>query len=313
MARFFKKLYSSQKETIEDDFLELDDEKVGDTLGVKFINTFKHSHGTLVKVTAHKHPSAKSVEGTIEPEIKCDDYIVKAKLQTSNKFEATISAVDKLTKGATAFITGKCELGPETSKNTVDVGVDYLNKDYGSLNLKFSTPITLETSSMELYGAFVGHTQGASIGADVIARVGSQEVTKTNGYVQYDDKEKSIAVWGKFDKKKGYKTGLGLYYQQNDNLKYGFEASFDPKDKDSNQIRAGGVKKFDNNFSMKGRLTITNLEEFRAGLVFKLALSPDSKVTLASDINANTLLNLKSSKKALGLGHQFGLSLSFFD
>jgi len=156
----------------------------------------------LVKVTAHKHPSARSVEGTIEPELKFEDYTLKAKLQTSNKFEATLSAADKLTKGATAFITGKCELGPETSKNTVEVGVDYLNKEYGSVNLKFVTPITLETSSMELYGAFVGHTQGASIGADVFAKVGSQEVTKSNGYVQYDDKEKSIAVWGKFDKKK---------------------------------------------------------------------------------------------------------------
>jgi len=96
-------------------------------------------------------------------------------------------------------------------------------------------------------------------------------------------------------------------------VKYGIEASFDPKDKDSNQIRIGSIKKYDANFAMKGRLTFTNLEEVRAGLVFKLALSPDSKVTLSSDINANTLLNLKSSKKALGLGHQFGLTLSFFD
>jgi len=313
MARFFKKLYSSQKETIEDDFLELDDEKVGETLGVKFINTFKHSYGSLVKVTAHKHPSARSVEGTIEPELKFEDYTLKAKLQTSNKFEATLTAADKLTKGATAFITGKCELGPETSKNTVEVGVDYLNKEYGSVNLKFMAPTTLETSNMELYGAFVGHTQGASIGADVQAKVGSQEVTKSNGYVQYDDKEKSIAVWGKFDKKKGYKAGLGVYYHQNDNVKYGFEASLDPKDKDSNQIRLGSIRKQDDSSLLKGRVTITNLEEFRFGLVYKLGLSPDSKVTIASDINANTLFNLKSSKKALSVGHQFGLTLSFFD
>lgn len=96
-------------------------------------------------------------------------------------------------------------------------------------------------------------------------------------------------------------------------MKYGFEASFDPKDKDSNQLRVGGIKKYDDHFSLKGRVTVTNLEEFRVGFVSKLALSPDSKVTFASDINANTLLNLKSSKKALGLGHQFGLTLSFFD
>jgi len=113
-------------------------------------------------------------------------------------------------------------------------------------------------------------------------------------------------------KKKGYKAGLGVYYHQNDNVKYGFEASLDPKDKDSNQIRLGSIRKQDDSL-LKGRFTITNLEEFRFGLVYKLGLSPDSKVTIASDINANTLFNLKSSKKALSVGHQFGLTLSFFD
>jgi len=92
-------------------------------------------------------------------------------------------------------------------------------------------------------------------------------------------------------------------------VKYGFEASLDPKDKDSNQIRLGSIRKQDDSSLLKGRVTITNLEEFRFGLVYKLGLSPDSKVTIASDINANTLFNLKSSKKALSVGHQFGLNL----
>jgi len=119
--------------------------------------------------------------------------------------------------------------------------------------------------------------------------------------------------FGKYDKKKGYKAGLGVNYIYSDNTRVGFEGSVDPKNQSTNQVRIGGVKTIDKNCTVKGRFTIFNLEEFRFGLVYKQVLSSDSKLTFASDINANTLLNLKSKKGAKNLGHQFGVSLSFFD
>jgi len=113
-------------------------------------------------------------------------------------------------------------------------------------------------------------------------------------------------------KKKGYKAGLGVNYHYNDSTKLGFEASVDPKDTSSNQLRFGTTRKVDDHCTLKERLSIQNLEDFRLGLVYKQVLSHDSKLTLATDINGNSLLNLKS-KKAKSLGHQFGVTLSFFD
>jgi len=165
---------------------------------------------------------------------------------------------------------------------------------------------------MEVYGALVGHTQGASLGLDVQAKIGSQKVTKSNGYLQYDDKEKSLAFWGKFDSDKGFKAGFGVNYLYNDSTKLGFEASFDPRNTASNQIRVGTTRLVDEHCTMKERLTLCDLDEFRLGLVYKQVLSSDSKLTFVTDINGNSLLNLKS-KKAKSPGHQFGVTLSFFD
>jgi len=207
MAKFFKKLYTQQKELIDDDFPELDNDKIGENLGLKIITHLKNApNGITFKTTGYKHPNGEEVDGTVEPEIKFSslDLTVRGKLQTSNKYEATVSLNDKLIKGSTVFVTGKAELGTKP-KESVEFGFDYLNKEYATFNLKFISPISFKTEDLEIYTAGVGYFQGSSLGGDVQFKpVGGDgvEVSKANGYFQYDNSGFSTALFGKYDKKK---------------------------------------------------------------------------------------------------------------
>jgi len=213
MAKFFKKLYTSQKELIDDDFPELDNEKIGDNLGLKLITHLKNpSNGFTFKTTGFKHPNGDEVDGTLESEIKCSNYdlTLKGKFQTSNKYEATLSLNDKLVKGSTLFVTGRAELGSKP-KETVELGFDYLNKEYATFNLKFISPFSFKTEDLEIYTAGVGYFQGVHVGGDVQFKpVGGDgiEVSKSNGYLQYDNSGYSTALFGKYDKKKELKLDL---------------------------------------------------------------------------------------------------------
>jgi len=312
MARFFKKLYSLQKETLDDDFPEDEKDKEGPNLGLKIITTLKHEKGVTIKATGFKHPNGNEVEGTLEPEIKLNkDVTLRGKIQTSNKYEATISLNDKLAVGSTLFATGKCEFGT-TSKQSVEVGLDYLNKDYGSVNLKLMSPISFDYKDLEIYGAGTVYNKGFGLSAGVDAQMKPKgnDLSKANGYVQYDNSNLSFALFGKYDAKKRLrKAGLGYYQNVNANLKAGVEFSVDPQEFKNTAIRIGDNYKIDDLSSVKGRFSIYGRDQFRVGLVYKQNLSTHSKLTVSSDLNANLLLNQKSESK----GHQYGVTLSFFD
>jgi len=203
MARFFKKLYTLQKETLEDDFPETADDKLGANLALKVVSTLKRD-GCTLKSTGFKHANGKSVEGTFEPEFKFDDYNValKGKFISSNKYETTVTLNDHLVKGASIFATGKCEIG-ENSKQSVDLGVDYINKEYAAVNVKVNSPVPhFDSENLDVYLAAVGYQQGVSLGGEVQVKPATKDVSKWTAYAQYDDKERSGAIFGKFEKKK---------------------------------------------------------------------------------------------------------------
>jgi len=314
MARVFKKLYNLQKETLDDDFPELEDDKIGPNLGFKVIGTMKHVHGSTIKATAYKHPSGNSVEGTLEPEFKFSDYItVKGKYQTNNKFETTLSLNDQLAKGSTIFATGKCELAPKGTKTSFELGVEYLNKEKLSANLKFITPSSFDSSKFELYGNFTGYYEGVSVGGEVKANISSQDLSIGNGFIQYDNSDQSIALFRKYDLSKGInKAGFGYFRHINSHLKGALEVAVDVSDYSNTVVKVGGDYNLhsDGSSSIKPRLSLYGTDHQRIGFVYKHKVSPNVKLTVASDLNVNTLLDQKVEKSK---GHQFGVTLSFFD
>jgi len=308
MARFFKKLYTQQKENIDDDFPELDDDKIGDHLGFKVITNLKKDVYSF-KSTAFKHPNGSDVEGTLEPEIKIQDYdvVVKGKIQTSNKYETTVSLNDKIVKGTTFFITGKVEV---SNKETVELGFDYLNKEMGSLNLKVISPYPFDSELIELYCAGVGYYQGVSIGGDVQFKPSTREVSKANGYVQFDNNEMSAAGFVKFTNGKGTKVGFGHHHKVNDTTSGALEISVDTSNTSNTILKVVGNHKFDDHTTLRPRVSVYGLsKEVRVGFVLKQTLSSIAKLTLSSDLSTHTLFQQEGKFKK----NQFGVTLSFFD
>jgi len=309
MARFFKKLYSSIKETVDDDFVDFGEEKnVGDNVHLKVISTLKTSSGVTIKTTGAALPDGKNVEGTLEPEFKIADYdlTLKGKLVTTNTFEGSLLLNDKLLQGSTLFATGKAE----GEKRTIEVGFDYLNKENGSLNLKFITPPTTEMKELDLYAAAVGHYNGTSLGGDVRLNLSSNELKLWDVYAEYDNKDVQIAGFAKYDKKKSKKSyGFGYSHNVNENIRGAVEYSYNAVAGEGN-LKFGTAYKVDSNTTLKSRFTLQGSKAMRFGFVVKQNINPTTKVTLITDINANRLYDNDERESA---GHQFGVTLSFFD
>jgi len=312
MARFFKKLYTLHKETLEDDFIDLTKE-IGSNLNLKLITNFKHEHGVNLKVTAKKHPNGNVVEGLLEPEVKYNNFVLKGKIPTSNEFETTILANDILTKGATVFVTGKCNVEASSVKSSVEVGVDYLQKDLGSVNLKVITPTPVETNDIKVYGAITGHSNGVSVGVE--GTVGNFEkgakLEKWTGYIQHDSEGQSVALFGK-NTGKEVSAGVGYYKVLNDTFSTAVEVSADPSDVSKNVVKVGAVVKIDANSTVKERIHIQNGHNFRYASVYKQNLSSCAKLTFLTDFNLNHLISAPG-KDDKSLGNHFGVSLTFFD
>jgi len=265
-----------------------------------------------VKSTGYKHPNGEEVDGTLEPEYKIADYdlTLKGKLQTSNRYEGTVSLNDKLVKGSTLFLTGKAELGSKP-KQSIEAGFDYLNKDFASLNLKFISPTSFNMEDVEIYAAGTSHAQGISGGADIQFKPTVQEISKWNVFAQYDDSDNSIGVFGKFDKeKKSRVAGFGVYRNIEQNLKGALEFSIDTLDTSKTTLKVGTNYQIDDSSSLKSKISVFGTNQFRIGNVYKQTLTSTSKLTFINDINANLLLDKKADS---GIGHQFGVTLSFFD
>jgi len=316
MARFFKKLYTLQKETLEDDFPETAEDKLGPNVALKVISTLKRDDCCSIKSTGFKHADGKSVEGTLEPEFKFSDYnvVLKGKFVSSNKYETTLTFNDHLVKGASVFVTGKCELG-DKPKQSIDLGVDYLNKEYAAVNVKVTSPVPhFDTNDIDLYMAGVAYRQGVSVGGEVQVKPARKDVSKWTTYLQYDDSTRSGALFGKYEKnKKGVvskKYGLGYYQKVNDKVDAALEVSTDASNINQPTVKVGGVFKCDANSTCKTRLTADSTK-LRVALALKQKLSNSAKLTLGTDLNVHRLLNREG--KDVGLGHLFGVTLSFFD
>lgn len=115
-------------------------------------------------------------------------------------------------------------------------------------------------------------------------------------------------------KKKGEKEtrnfGLGYHQSINDKAKGAVEFSHETISRRS-KLKFASNYKFDEYTSLKSRLSIAGSKEMRVGFVLKQSVFPSTKITLTSDINSRLLWD--NVKEGSGVGHQFGVSLSFFD
>jgi len=311
MARFFKKLYTHVKETIEDDFIDpFDEKKVGENVSLKIKSTFKTPSGWLIKAEGSTHANGNDVDGTLEPEYKIsDDITIKGKFQTNNVIEGTLLFNNLLGSGATLFFTDKLS---EKKEKCVEAGIDYLSKDIGSLNVKVTSPLDFDTSKIDVYTALVGFYEGYSLGGDCKVSLKNflQPVTG-NAYLEYNKKDVSVVLSGKYEDKDGKKKQtLGVGYHQNvkDNIRSSVDYSFEQVSARS-VIRFGTSYKFDENCSLKTRLLLRGKKDMRLGLVLKQNLFPSTRLTFTTDLDTRALLDNVSE----GPGHQFGVTLSFFD
>jgi hypothetical protein len=311
-VRYFKKLYTSIKETVEDDFIDGSDaKKTGDNVGLKFSTTLKNTTaGTLIKASANSASNGKDFEGTIEPEFKFQEYdlTLKGKFITDNTIEASILANDKLAKGSTIFLTGKID---NKLNSSVEVGLDYLEKGKGSLNLKVISPTDLDFEKVDIYGAAVGVYKNYSIGVDGKLNPDSQSIANWNSFIEYNHQDLTFALFSKMDKDKNIKKcGFGYSQDVNSSTKGALDFTYDHNKRETS-MRVGTNYKVDTHTSLKSRFALRSTNEMRLGLVLKQNLTPTARVTLTSDINTRLLFD--RPEKIEGAGHQFGVALSFFD
>jgi len=312
MARFFKKLNTHVKETIEDDFIDpFDEKKSGENVSLKLKSTFKTPSGWMIKAEGSTHANGNTVEGTIEPEYKVSGYdiTVKGKFQTNNAFELSLLFNNLLGSGATLFLTDKIS---ENKEKSFEGGIDYLSKDVGSLNVKVTTPSDFETSKIDVYTALVGFYNGYSLGGDCKVNLKNFLLPiNGNAYLEYNKKDLSVVLFGKYEDKNGKKKqtiGVGYHQNINDNIRSAVDYSFEQVSSRSD-LRFGTSYKFDENCSLKTRLLLRGKKEMRLGLVLKQNLFPSTRLTFTTDLDTRALLDNVSEDP----GHQFGVTLSFFD
>jgi len=263
----------------------------------------------LIKASGSSHANGNDVDGTLEPEFKFNDRVtLKGKLQTNNAFEGSILINDYLGKGSTLFLTDKLT---DKGDKVVEGGFDYLSKELGSVNLKLITNNEFDIAKTEFYGAGVGFSNGFSLAGDCKLNVTDFKFSSYNGYLEYVKGDLAVAMFGKYEKKgdKEKRTfGVGYHQNINENIRGAVDFSLEQKSVTS-LLRFATNYKVDDNTSVKTRLCLRGTKDMRVGFVLKQNILPSTKITFTSDINTRLLYDNVSE----GVGHQFGVTLSFFD
>jgi len=130
--------------------------------------------------------------------------------------------------------------------------------------------------------------------------------------LEYVKNDVAIAFFGKYEikgEKKKRTFGVGYHQNINESIRSAVDYSFEQISK-SSTLRFGSTYKLDETSSLKSRLVLKGKKDMRLGLVLKQNLYPSTRLTFTSDINTRLLLDNTSKEEA---GHQFGVTLSFFD
>jgi len=245
---------------------------------------------------------------TIEPEFKIAKYnlLLEAKVGTDRKFQKTISLVDYLQKGSKFFVRGLTENG----KHTGEVGFEYKDERV-ALNGTVTKPLE---GQVKVVGAGVAKQNSYTVGGDVEYEL-EKGVLRYSTKLQYDKEDSTFCLFlndqlvpkNVSDKPKR-EVGFSYFFKLRNDLNGALDFKVDDKLND-NEFRVGSVLKVDSNTSIKSRMLIKNKKDFRVGFALKQKVTPNTKVTLSTDLDAKSLFGTEEGVNK----HRFNLTLSFGD
>jgi hypothetical protein len=309
MATMYKKLNTPSKETLEDDFSDLNPKLLGEdnnNVGLKLVNVLKTPNGLKLKTTTTRDPNSNLVH-TIEPELKIAKYnlLLEGKVGTDKKFQKTISLVDYLQKGSKFFVRGLTEKG----KHTVEAGFEYKDERV-ALNGTVTKPLE---GQIKVVGAGVVKQNSYSVGGDVEYEV-EKGVSRYSAKTQIDKEDSTFCLFlndqlvPKSGDKPKREVGFSYFFKLRGDLNGALDFKVDDKLED-NEFRVGSVLKVDSNTTIKSRMLLKNKKDFRLGLALKQKITPSTKVTLSTDLDAKSLFGSEEG----GNKHRFNLTFSFGD
>jgi hypothetical protein len=316
MAVFYKKLNSSVKENLDDDYPNVDDYSKNVKQGkdaflnhyfVKVVNSFKTENGLKVKATANRNPNGELV-GTLEPELKINslDVTLSGKAATDRKFETTIARTDLFQKGTRLYLKDIIEDG----KFSFEGGFEYKESNF-AVDGKVTKP--LGDGDFKGVGSGVLHNSGISLGGDV-------EYIHNKGFSKYSTKFQFENNGGTFciafnderiPKKSGdsLKSDLSLSYSTT--LTPELKGAVDTKinqNRDT-RVRFGFDYKIDGTSNLRSKVSVQQ-KEMRLGLLYKQKVTASSKFYAAADLNVGLLTGTFAEAER---AHLFSATFSYGD
>jgi len=308
MSFFYKKLYTPLKETLEDDFCDLNPSLIkggASNVGLKFIHVLRTENGLKLKTITKRDPNT-NLTTTVESEFKIPKYNVtlEGKFGTDRKFQDTISLVDVFgQKGSKVFVRGLLEDG----KTKGEVGFEFKN---GTVALDGTVTKPSEGKFKGL-GSVVYKHNIHSLGGDVEFEQDTG-VTRYSGKLQIDRSESTFCLFFNDVRvpKKGSdpkrEVGFGYFNKLRPDLSGALDFKVDSKDFDS-ELRVGSDLKVDQSTNFKSRLLVKR-RELRIGLAYKQKLTPTTKVILSTDLESRSFFG-----SSLAGDHRFNFTFSYGD
>jgi len=308
MANFYKKLYNSIKENLDDDYPDLDKKKISPGLihlGLKVTSVFRSVGGLKLK-TIGDRPANGNLVLSVEPEYKWTSQNVtfEGKFATDRKCESTLSVTDLGTKGTKFY--GKKMM--EKNDLTFEGGLEYKDSNV-AINGRATYP--LKDKIFKGYLASVFRHGEYSIGGDG-EYFSEGGVANWSAKLQKDFDKSSLCFYTNhviIPKKKedSPKSEIGFGYSQviNESLKGALD--FKLESNDESTTRFGYDYQFDKNTNLKSRISLKSKDNLRAAFVYKQKIL-STKVAFGADLDLKHVTGLDSTND-----NRFSISLSYGD
>jgi len=310
MALVYKKFYTPVKETLDDDYPDMNPKLLssGDknNIGLKLISTIRSPNGLKVKTTYGRDPNANYII-LYEPEWKFTKYNIsyEGKLGTDIKIHHALNLLDVLGKGSKVYAKAITEEG----KLSGETGFEYKDSNL-TLAGSFTKP---QVGEFRVLGNGVYKYGDCNIGGDV-EYDNEHGVTRYSAKVQHDKDDTSLCFIfnnQKVPKKKGdfpkLDVGFGYYQKIRGDTKGALDIKVD--DKLETDIRFGCDHQVSEHVNVKSKVSLKKTG-MRLGLSFKQKLTPSSKVILSTDLDTKSLFGTGDKESN---DHRFWVTFSFGD
>jgi len=308
MTNFYKKLYNSIKENLDDDYPDLDKKKISPGLihlGLKGTSVFRTFGGLKLKTIADR-PANGNLVVSVEPEYKwtANNVTFEGKFASDRKFESTLSVTDVGTRGTKVYAKEMME------KNdlTFEGGVEYKDANV-AVNGRVTYPLKDKNVKGYLAGVFRQGEYSVGGEGEYFADGG---VANWSVKVQKDFDRSSLCFFSNhvvIPKKRedSPKADIGFGYSQviNENLKGALD--FKLESNEESTARFGYDYKLDSNTNLKSRVSLKSKDNLRVAFVYKQKIL-NTKVAFGADLDVKHITGLESDND-----NRFSISLSYGD